>query len=175
MKIFIGVLVAVVFSAASLRADSGYSFGLTNMARKVSAEKQAKAGLNLSKEEWVYDITIENKSFKDVQNVEIKYIIFEKPQNASEVGKSKQELVRKQGQKTVPAIKNLEKITFSTEPIERTNMQLKPGYVWKSGSGKRQSKDSMSGLWVRIFVNGQQVMEFMDPPTLNTEEKWEAK
>ncbi|MEI6278905.1 MAG: hypothetical protein WCQ16_05905 [Verrucomicrobiae bacterium] len=175
MKTSIGVLLAVIFSASSLCADSGYSFGITKAARKVSAEKQMKAGLNLAKEEWVYDITIENKSFKDVQNIDIKYIIFEKTQNASDVGKTKQEMVRKQGEKTVPAMKNLERITFATESIERTNIQLKPGYVWKSGSGKRQSKDSMSGIWLRIFVNGQQVMELMDPPTLSADQKWNAQ
>ncbi len=174
MRAFIRVFLAVLFSAASLSADSGYSFGVTNAPRKIGAEKQQKSGVNLSKEEWVYDITIENKSFKDVQNIEIKYIIFERPQNASEVG-AKRVMVRKQGEKTVPAMKNLEKITLTTESIERTTIQLKPGYVWKSGSGNRQSKDSMSGLWVRIFVNGQQVMEFMNPQSLSANEKWDYK
>ena len=175
MKTSIRVLFAVIFSAASLCADSGYSFAITNAARKIGAEKEAKKGVSLAKEEWVYDITIENKSFKDVQNVEIKYIIFEKPQNASDVAKTKHEMVRKQGEKTVPAIKNLEKITFATESIERSSIQLKPGYVWKSGSGKRQSKDAMSGLWIRIYVNGQQVTEFMDPTTLSADQKWDDK
>ena len=75
----------------------------------------------------------------------------------------------------MPAIKNLEKITFATESIERASIQLKPGYVWKSGSGKRQSKDTMSGLWIRIYVNGQQVTEFMDPTTLSADQKWDDK
>ena len=86
MKTFIRILLAVIFSAAPLCADSGYSFGITSAARKVGAEKQQKSGVNLSKEEWVYDITIENKSIKDVQNVEIKYIIFVNPRTRAKWG-----------------------------------------------------------------------------------------
>ena len=178
MKIYIPVLLAVaalLSGAGPLRADSKYAFGITYDAKMLGAEKQQKAGVTLAKEEWVYEITIENKSFKDAQNVSIKYIIFEQPQNASEVGKSKQDMVRKQGGKEIPLMKNFEKVTFASEPIERNSVQLKPGYVWTSGSGKRQSKDSLSGLWIRVFVNGQQATEFTYPPSLSTREKWDAK
>ena len=154
---------------------TGAAIGITYDAKMLGAEKKQKAGVTLAKEEWVYQITIENKSFKDAQNVSIKYIIFEQPQNASEVGKSKEDLVRKLGGKESPLMKNFEKVTFASEPIERNSIQLKPGYVWTSGSGKRQSKDSLDGLWIRVFVNGQQATEFTYPPSLSTREKWDAK
>src|SRR2546421_6400477 len=33
-------------------------------------------GTNETKEHWVYDVTVENKTFKDLANLDVKYVIF---------------------------------------------------------------------------------------------------
>jgi hypothetical protein len=33
-------------------------------------------GVNETKERWVYDVTVENKTFIDLANLEVKYVIF---------------------------------------------------------------------------------------------------
>jgi hypothetical protein len=35
-----------------------------------------EGGTNQTKEHWVYDVTVENKTFKDLANLDLKYVIF---------------------------------------------------------------------------------------------------
>jgi hypothetical protein len=33
-------------------------------------------GVNQTREHWVYDLTIENKTFREITNLDLKYVIF---------------------------------------------------------------------------------------------------
>jgi hypothetical protein len=50
------------------------------VARRVdqSVKKASDGGANETKEHWVYDVTIENKTFKELANLNLKYVIFYK-------------------------------------------------------------------------------------------------
>jgi hypothetical protein len=39
-------------------------------------KKASDGGANETKEHWVYDVTIENKTFKELTNLDLKYVIF---------------------------------------------------------------------------------------------------
>jgi hypothetical protein len=39
-------------------------------------EKASDGGVNETKEHWVYDMTIENETFKELINLDLKYVIF---------------------------------------------------------------------------------------------------
>ena len=177
MKTITCILLAALISigTGTLRADAGYNFGITKVATKLAGETSRKEGVNLAKEDWAYKVTIENKSFKDLDNVEIKYIIFMQPKMADKGSLKKAPLVRNVGEQKLASLKNFEKFTFETSVVTRTSVQLQPGYVWTSGSGNRGARDLLSGLWVRIFVNGQQVMESVEPPSIKTAEAWEKQ
>ena len=41
-----------------------------------SVKRASDGGANETKEHWVYDVTIENKTFKELTNLDFKYIIF---------------------------------------------------------------------------------------------------
>ncbi len=159
--------------AAPVLADSGYSFAVTRESKKLDGERKEKSVTMQTKDVWAYKVTLENKSFKDADNVEIKYLVFMKPDAAGERTRD-EKLVRKEGSIKVPSIKNFEKYTFTTEPVTLTGVKLQPGWSYTSGANAR-AKDSMSGLWLRIFVNGQQVMEDINPTWLKTKETWDAK
>ena len=177
MKITIRVLLAVAaftFGAHSLSAEGGYSFALVRESKKLGQENSQSMSTTRSKEDWAYKVTIENKSFKDAENIEIKYIIFMQPAQIGKREKGNMELVRNQGEEKVPVLKNFEKYSFVTQPVTRECTKLKAGWYYTSGASAR-AKDSLSGLWVRIFVGGKQVMESVEPPSLKTKEPWEQK
>jgi hypothetical protein len=39
-------------------------------------KKVSDGGANETKEHWIYDVTIENKTFKELTNLDLKYVIF---------------------------------------------------------------------------------------------------
>ena len=41
-----------------------------------SVKKASDGGTNETKEHWVYDLTIENKTFKELTNLDLKCVIF---------------------------------------------------------------------------------------------------
>lgn len=180
MKTFIRTLSAVSIlwlCSNALRADAGNSgFGFTVAQKKLGATQQNRSRHTTeTKEEWAYKVTIENKSFKDVANVEIKYITFMKPDpEGTKVLTGQIKLKRKQGETNAPLIKNFDKFSFTTDSVVLIGTQLDAGWVWMSGANPR-SKDALKGLWLRMFVDGRQVAEFIDPPGLKEKETWEGK
>ena len=173
VRVFLLLVAALPLGTGSLRAEAGYGFDIIKEAKKLDVERRQSGAKQMTKEDWAYKVTIENKSFKDIQNLEIKYIVFMQPAHVG--GAVKTDMVRNQGEQKLPLFKNFEKYTFVTEPLTRFGVQLQPGYVWRKTGGNQQVKDALGGLWMRLFVNGQQVMEFVDPPTLKTKETWESK
>ena len=41
-----------------------------------TVKKASDGGASETKEHWVYDVTIENKTFKELTNLDLKYVIF---------------------------------------------------------------------------------------------------
>ena len=39
-------------------------------------KKASDGGANETKERWIYDVTIENKTFKELSNLDLKYVVF---------------------------------------------------------------------------------------------------
>jgi hypothetical protein len=41
-----------------------------------TVKKASDGGANETKEHWVHDVTIENKTFKELSNLDLKYVVF---------------------------------------------------------------------------------------------------
>jgi hypothetical protein len=153
-------------------ADGGYNFSFVAEQKKLSAEQDNKGAVMQSKEQWAYKVSIQNRSFRDLANVEIKYLVFMKPEIPGQKFKPGQsELVRKEGSTTIPALKNNDTYILTTDSVELKNTTLKGGYYWKGGSNPR-TRDSLKGVWLRVYINGQQVSEFTDPASIRDKETW---
>jgi len=180
MKPLLRTLLPVLFFISLthvVRADGGYSFDVTCDQKKLEAKAGADGiGVTRKKEIWGYKVAIVNRSFKDASNVEIRYISFMKPDEAGERTPGGPAVLKRspEGNVKVPLIKNLEKYEFATEPMTLISTQLKPGYIWASGANQT-SRDVLRGLWLRIFIDGQQVSEFFTPASLKDREKWDNK
>ena len=176
MKTFIRVLLAVaIFNLGHgiVRADGGYSFDFTLAQKKTGGDKKETRDMTKFKENWAYVVTMVNTSFKDVANIEVKYIIFIKPEKPGRDSTGNVKYQRHEGSTTTPLLKNNDQFVFTTDSVELSGVELADGWVWASGANTR-SKDKLRGLWIRVFVSGVQVAEFMDPPELSTKETWDA-
>jgi hypothetical protein len=123
----------------------------------------------VTKEHWIYEVTIENRTFKDLADVEVKYVIFF---NKEQLGVKAAATPKQQsGTATVGSLKSHEKKSFTTEPVELDKANLVGNYHYPSGA-KPGAHDTLTGLGVRVMQAGQQFAEFANPSTL-LREKWQ--
>lgn len=134
-----------------------------------NVKKASDGDANTTKEHWVYDVTIENRTFKDLTNLEVKYIIFFKQE---QLGVKADATPRRQnGNFSIPALKPHEKKSFSTDAVELNKSNLVGNWIYSSGA-KPNAQDTLVGLALRVYQNGAQFAEFANPSTL-TRERWE--
>jgi hypothetical protein len=134
-----------------------------------NVKKAGDGGANQTKEHWVYDVTIENKTFKDLSNLEVKYVIFF---TQEQLGVKAAPTKRQQsGSFTIDSIKSHEKKSFSTNPVELNKSNLVGNWIYSDGA-KPNAQDKVVGLGVRVYQGGQVFAEFANPSTL-LREKWE--
>ena len=135
-----------------------------------NANQPSRAGhVTRAKEHWAYDVTVENKTFKDLSGLEMRYVIFFNKEKlaARDAAASR----RQAGSLTIGSLKPHEKKSFTTDAIELDSARLGSNYYYADG-GRQKAQDTLGGLWVRVYQDGQQVAEYANPSTL-TKERWE--
>jgi len=173
--LWLAASVVVILTANVARAGDTYTFDYTLEQKKIDSEQKFKKGVSYKVEHWCYNVTIQNTSFKDLGKVEIKYITFMKKEAPGSNAKPGQpELEGKSGSTTIPVFKNNDKFVFTTEPMQLVSSQLQSGYVWASG-GPQSTRDALKGLWMRFYIDGQQVAEYANPPAITTKETWDKQ
>src|SRR5438132_6041843 len=128
-----------------------------------SVKKASDGGANETKEHWVYDVTIENKTFKELTNLDLKYVVFFTQER---LGVKADPTKRQQsGSFSIDSLKSHEKKSFSTNPVELNKSNLVGHWHYESGA-KPNAQDTLVGLAVRVYQGGQQFAEFANPSTL---------
>jgi hypothetical protein len=128
-----------------------------------SVRTASDGGVNQTRERWVYDLTIENKTFKELTNVDLKYVIFFKQE---QLGVKAAATPRQQsGSFSIDDLKPHEKKSFSTNPVELNKSNLVGHWHYESGA-KPNAQDTLVGLAMRVYQGGQQFAEFANPSTL---------
>jgi len=128
-----------------------------------SVKKASDGGANETKEHWVYDVTIENKTFKELTNLELKYVIFFKQE---QLGVKAAATPRQHsGSFSIDDLMPHEKKSFSTNPVELNKSNLVGHWHYESGA-KPNAQDTLVGLAVRVYQGGQLFAEFANPSTL---------
>ena len=173
MKPFVRALLAVAVLAAGqgvLCADFGYSFSFTVVQKHGNGTKTENDFETVKNQKWSYLVTMENKSFKDVYNIEVKYVMFTKQEGHDIDGPTGQnKLERHTGTVPIKLIKNNDKVSFSTDSILLTNVVYNYGLY-----ADETAKGALKGLWLRIYIGGQMVAEYMNPQDLSNKEQFDA-
>ena len=128
-----------------------------------SVRTASDGGVNQTRERWFYDLTIENKTFKELTNVDLKYVIFFKQE---QLGVKAAATPRQQsGSFSIDDLKPHEKKSFSANPVELNKSNLVGHWHYESGA-KPNAQDTLVGLAMRVYQGGQQFAEFANPSTL---------
>lgn len=142
---------------------------------KFGSEKQTlhAGAVTAYREQWGYSLTLTNRAAQPLDNVRAEYVLFVK-QDAGPGGKDRDAGMRKVRHTTrtepIPTHGN---ITLRTETVDSYRYVLQPGFVWSgSGGSAKPIRDTLHGIWLRIYVGDQLMIEQITPTDLARTEKW---
>ncbi len=124
-----------------------------------------------SAENASYTINITNNSSKDTEALDVKYIIFVERERVGQK-KGTEQIEPIKGSAKAEPIKARQKTSVNTEPVTLHEAGLQGNYIY-SGGGKLKAKDSVKGLWIKVYQGDKVVAEYANPSTLATKQKWE--
>src|SRR5437764_11170165 len=127
MKNIMAIAIALFAVLGSFQevGASDLDIAFTTLAKKVEGESNSgneSGGVMESKEKWGYEFTIENKTFKDFTNLDVKYIVFYRQEQLGT--KTAAQTKHKNGSKPVPVVKSHDKVTLNTDAIELKKSHL---------------------------------------------------
>ena len=128
-----------------------------------------KNGRTTTEEKWGYSVTIQNKTSKPLDNLRTEYRLFATVDNVHV--KEKQGLKKKAYQSKIEAIPELGRVVFRTETISAFKMKYN-GNIVSAKTGDSSSRETLSGIWIRIYNGNDLVHEACMPDKLSVTEKW---
>ena len=138
--------------------------------RKLDEQKDRPRGnVTVTTKEIAYRVTVENRTFKTIPELQMKYMIFyvdpkpgspEKPIEAHH-----------KGSETLTVLASNRVATFETNPFKLTREELDAGWYW-AGGGSGRLKDKVTGVWIRAYSNGNLVGEYSNPTTIPKKKEW---
>lgn len=163
---FVSLAIMAVVNAAVSDVDIRAS------AKKVDATQPTNQGdgtRTVSKEHWNYEVTVENKSFKPLTSVEVRYAVFYKTEQLGTKDPAKQE--RQTGTFSIDSLQPHERKPFTTNAVELNKSHLTGNWIYSNGA-RIHAEDTLVGIWVRVYQSGQQIGEYANPTTL-LKEQWQ--
>jgi hypothetical protein len=142
---------------------------------KFSTDKEIQNGgaVTAYKDQWGYSITLTNRSKHDLTDIRAEYILFVKQDGGASTNKSDGMRKVRHTTKADP-IPLHGKINFRTQTVPSYRYVLSDGWVWSNtGGSNKPIKDSLHGMWLRIYVGDQLLIEKITPEDLAKTEKWE--
>jgi hypothetical protein len=162
------VTAAAVFGCFGELVAAPMNFAVTTNKKRFDVARTASTSTKFSNEKWGYTITIENKTFKPQQNLEVQY----RQYKVDDVVRGEPKFKAIPGTTKIDTLANGAKFTFDTDPVEIEKQELKAGWYYSQG-GKEKVKDSVAGYWLKILSAGEVVFEFQYPAELKGKMKWE--
>lgn len=165
----------VLFFACSVIATPKASAALADVEIKVIRQKldqdisRKDGDTRVEVKEIIYNVTIQSKTFKMLNDIEVRYMIFyydaefgsrDRPSEKSQSGSEK-----------VAALAGNTSVDFQTKSITLTTESLDGNVIWANGA-KSKSKDRVSGIWIRAFSkDGAVIGEYASPSSV-TKRDW---
>src|SRR5579864_7248411 len=124
MRLRLPFLCAVVLAAASFAYAAISDVEIHCSPKRVDASMPKNVGddRTVSKEHWNYEFTVENKTFKSLAGLEVKYVIFYKTEELGSKAEPKTERVT--GSTSIPELRPHEKKSFNTNSAELNKSHL---------------------------------------------------
>jgi hypothetical protein len=140
------------------------------VAKKVEGSAPQNLGHHTSwKEHWNYEVTVENKTFRPMPAVEVRYMIFYKTEELGSKAPPKQS--HETGAFSFETLASHDKKSLTTNTVELKKSHLSGAWYYAGGE-RVKAEDTLAGVWVRVYQAGQQVGEYANPSVL-MKEQWE--
>jgi hypothetical protein len=171
MRKFAVFILLLACGSAIAQTPSVNKLRLTVTATKerLSKSKQETASREEAKETWAYSVMVKNGAFEDLDNLKLEYRVFMKDEFHGPKDAQPQ-IKRKSGTLDIGKLPKFGEYPFFTAEFEVEKSELKANWVYSDGS-KGKIKDSLYGIWLRIYRKDELVYEMMNPSTLKSE-KW---
>lgn len=163
-------LLLLPFLLPDLSAASTFQVEVKCEPKRAEVSRSASTSTEEATETWFYLITLTSRTFKEIPDVRVEYILFAKHERFG--SKAEPKLERKSGSKTLGSLARNGKTSFESEPVTLKKARLKADWYYSSGA-KKQAKDELSGVLVRVYSGDELIHEFSQPSSLKTQEKWD--
>jgi hypothetical protein len=160
------ILVAISTSAVAQL----YDLQISATPKKIDQQKSRKGEhATVTTKEMAYIVTVENRSFKSFDELNVKYMIFYAD---SQPGRREKPIeAHHKGSETLRNLSTHQKGQFETAPFKLEKEELDGGWYYKSG-GDGRARDRVTGVWVRAYSNGNLVGEYANPSTVAKTREW---
>lgn len=128
-----------------------------------------KNGRTVTEEKWGYSVMISNKTSQPLEKLRTEYRLFATIDDVHT--KEKQGLKKKSYRSVVEPIPELGRITFRTETVSAIKTKYN-GNIVSAKSGESSSRETLRGIWIKIFRGDELVYENAMPDSLRTSETW---
>jgi len=155
-------------------ADSDLNITCDKKRIELATDSHSRSDSTTTTEQWGYAVTVENQGFKALTNLDVQYIIFYKHEELGIKGPPRK--LTKKGAYTIASLESLGKTSFDTDSVtlkKTTLVGSDGGYLYFTNGAKPTASDSLSGLWVRVFQNGNLYAEYAYPAGLSSSERWQ--
>ncbi len=129
-----------------------------------------KDGITITEEDWGYTIALRNNTTRPLEGLRAEYILFVKVEQPGAT-KPDDRLRRSRGKIDFEAIPPSGRTTARSSAITARRTELASGIVWR-GSGDTKSRDTLHGIWLRVYQGDALVLESASPGTLTATESW---
>lgn len=137
--------------------------------KKLDEQKDRQGNVTVTTKEIAYTVTVENRSFKTISELQIKYMIFYLDPKPGSTEKPLEAFHK--GSETLTDFASNRTLTFETAPLKLVKEELDSGWYYGSG-GSGRSKDRVTGVWIRAYANGDLVGEYSNPTTIAKKREW---
>lgn len=136
---------------------------ITATKKKRDEQKEREGNITITTKEIIYNIAVQNKTFKPIAELQVKYMVFLSDSQGGNTGGPVD--AAHTGSETLKNLNGQGTVNFETKPIKLMTEDLDAGWVYGSGAGNR-AKDKVNGVWIRAYVDGKMVGEYANPSTV---------
>lgn len=168
-----GLVAAGLFAIASTAVADEKPVRLDFKAnqKRVDRESNHKGNKTVGHQVWSYTVDVQNRAFEDTSNLEFRYKIYVRSDDGTQT-RSRQDIRSESGSYTAERIPRSGSITFETDPVKLNESKLDARWRYTNGSSFAR-KDSLAGVWIKVFRNGVEVADFCSPYSLAKNVTWD--
>ncbi len=155
-----------------------YQFEVDYTKKRRDRETRNEGNVEVTYENWYYEVEVENLSQVDLEGLELQYKIYKSVNaDAAETRYRGEGLVRegpflvRKGKVDLKPVAYLKSVSAETETMMISKSQLDPDYYYVDGD-KSKKKDEIDGFWIKLFHNGKEVHSVKSSHGAVKDAKW---